>query len=59
MRGDPPAQAAANIVHVASTPEQVNGRYYDERRPAQPNPTALDTGIQQALLRISSELTSP
>jgi NAD(P)-dependent dehydrogenase (short-subunit alcohol dehydrogenase family) len=59
MRGDPPAQAAANIVHVASTSENVNGRYYDERRPAKPNPTALDTESQQALLRISSELTSP
>jgi NAD(P)-dependent dehydrogenase (short-subunit alcohol dehydrogenase family) len=59
MQGDPPAQAAANIVHVASTDEHVNGRYYDERRPAQPNPIALDTGIQQALLRISSERTSP
>lgn len=59
MRGDPPAQAAANIVHVAGTDEHVNGRYYDEQRPAQPNPTALDTGIQQALLRISIELTSP
>jgi NAD(P)-dependent dehydrogenase (short-subunit alcohol dehydrogenase family) len=59
MQGDPPAQAAANIVHVASTVEHINGRYYDEQRPAQPNPTALDTGIQQALLRISIELTSP
>jgi NAD(P)-dependent dehydrogenase (short-subunit alcohol dehydrogenase family) len=59
MRGDPPSQAADNIVHVASTTEQVNGRYYDERRPAQPNPTALDTATQQALLRISRELTSP
>jgi NAD(P)-dependent dehydrogenase (short-subunit alcohol dehydrogenase family) len=59
MRGDPPAQAAANVVQVASTSENVNGRYYDEGRPAKPNPTALDTEIQQALLRISSELTSP
>jgi NAD(P)-dependent dehydrogenase (short-subunit alcohol dehydrogenase family) len=59
MQCDPPAQAAANIVHVASTDEHVNGRYYDEQRPAQPNPTALDAGIQQALLRISLELTSP
>jgi NAD(P)-dependent dehydrogenase (short-subunit alcohol dehydrogenase family) len=57
MQGEPPAHAAANIVHVASTDEHVNGRYYDERRPAQPNPTALDTGTQQALLRISIELT--
>ena len=59
MQGDPPAQAATNIVHVASTAEHINGRYYDERQPAQPNPMALDTGTQQALLRISSELTSP
>ena len=59
MQGDPPAQAATNIVHVAGTAEHINGRYYDERQPAQPNPIALDTGIQQALLRISSELTSP
>ncbi len=59
MQGDPPGQAAANIVHVASTSDNVNGRYYDERRPAKPNPTALDTESQQALLRISSELTSP
>lgn len=59
MRGDLPAKAAANIVHVAGTDEHVNGRYYDERRPAQPNPTALNTGTQQELLRISSELTSP
>jgi hypothetical protein len=59
MQGDPPAQAAANIVHVASSDEHVNGRYYDEQRPAQPNPTALDTGIQRALVRISIELTSP
>jgi hypothetical protein len=57
MRGDPPAQAATNIVYVAGTGEHVNGHYYDERRPAQPNPTALDTGIQQELLRISSQLT--
>ena len=59
MQGDPPAQAATNIVHVASTAAHINGRYYDERQPAQPNPIALDPGIQQALLRISSELTSP
>jgi NAD(P)-dependent dehydrogenase (short-subunit alcohol dehydrogenase family) len=58
-RGDPPAHAAANIVHVASTDEHVNGRYYDEQRPAQPNPAALDPGTQQTLLRLSAELTSP
>jgi hypothetical protein len=58
MQGDLPAHGAANVVHLASTAEHVNGRYYDERRPAQPNPIALDTGIQQELVRISSELTS-
>ena len=58
MQGDPPPQAAANIVQLAGTDEHVNGRYYDERHPAQPNPTALDPGIQQELLRISRELTS-
>jgi hypothetical protein len=42
MQGDLPAHGAANVVHLASTAEHVNGRYYDERRPAQPNPLALD-----------------
>jgi hypothetical protein len=59
MRGDPAAYAAANIVPVATTDEQVNGRYYDEQRPAQQSLTALDSGTQQTLLRVSTELTSP
>ena len=59
MHGDSPAHAAANVVYVASTDEHVNGRYYDEQRPARPNPIALDAPTQQTLLRLSTELTSP
>jgi hypothetical protein len=39
MQGDPPAQAATNIVHVAGTDEHINGRYYDERQPAPGSPS--------------------
>jgi NAD(P)-dependent dehydrogenase (short-subunit alcohol dehydrogenase family) len=46
--GDPPEHAAANIQYVASLRDD-NGTYYDERRPASPNPEATDPATQDRL----------
>lgn len=54
MRGDSPEHAAANLVHVATIPEHVNGRYYDERRPKRPNPIALDPETQRRPLAVTT-----
>ncbi len=44
--GDRPEHAAGNILQVTSSSGD-NGTYYDERRPARPNPTALGAVSQQ------------
>lgn len=46
--GDPPEHGASNILQVASHTMD-NGTYYDEQRPASPNPTALDATTQNRL----------
>ncbi|BCB80838.1 SDR family NAD(P)-dependent oxidoreductase [Phytohabitans flavus] len=46
--GDRPEHAAANIAHVASLRDD-NGTYYDERRPAPPNPEATEPATQDRL----------
>jgi NAD(P)-dependent dehydrogenase (short-subunit alcohol dehydrogenase family) len=56
--GDPPDHAAENILYVAGSAENVNGLYFDEKRPVCPNPIALDARTQEALLARSSELVS-
>ena len=50
ITGDPPALGAANVVHVAGLSGSVNGVYFDERRPADPNPLADDPRTQAALV---------
>ncbi len=58
MRGEDPSHAAGNIVRLAGTPDRVNGLYYDEGRPAEPNPLARDPAVQRALVRASRALTA-
>jgi NAD(P)-dependent dehydrogenase (short-subunit alcohol dehydrogenase family) len=48
--GDPPERAAANIVHAVEARGDVNGTYFDESRPAAPNPEALDPDVQSRLM---------
>lgn len=48
VAGDPPEHAAANILHVLERNGD-NGTYYDERRPASPNPQASDPAGQDRL----------
>jgi NAD(P)-dependent dehydrogenase (short-subunit alcohol dehydrogenase family) len=57
MRGDDPSHAAGTIVRLAGSPDRVNGLYYDEERPAEPNPLARDPAVQRALVRASRALT--
>ena len=51
--GDRPEYAASNILQVVSRSGD-NGTYYDERRPAQPNPAALDAVTQDRLHHLTS-----
>ena len=46
--GEPPERAADNIVDVAARTGD-SGAYYDETRPADPNPLARDRRLQQRL----------
>jgi hypothetical protein len=50
--GDRPEHAASNILQVVSRSGD-NGTYYDERRPAQPNPAALDAATQDRLHQLT------
>ncbi|MEV4349906.1 SDR family NAD(P)-dependent oxidoreductase [Actinoplanes sp. NPDC049596] len=49
IAGDEPSHAAENVRYVASR-RRDNGTYYDERRPAAPNPEALDHDAQARLI---------
>jgi NAD(P)-dependent dehydrogenase (short-subunit alcohol dehydrogenase family) len=51
--GDPPAVAADRLVAVASHTGD-NGSYYDEAKPATPNPLALDTDVQSRLHELTA-----
>ncbi len=46
--GEPPERAAGNIVDVVARTGD-SGAYYDETRPADPNPLARDRRLQQRL----------
>jgi NAD(P)-dependent dehydrogenase (short-subunit alcohol dehydrogenase family) len=48
LGGDPPEDAADRVVAVACRSGD-NGTYYDEAKPAEPNPLALDHGAQSRL----------
>ncbi len=48
ITGDTPEHAAGNLRHVAWLRDD-NGTYYDERRPAAPNPQATDPVVQDRL----------
>jgi hypothetical protein len=47
--GDPPEHAARNLVEVAARSGDA-GTYYDEARPAEPNPVARDRTTQARLV---------
>jgi NAD(P)-dependent dehydrogenase (short-subunit alcohol dehydrogenase family) len=55
IAGDRPEYAAANVVDVIEHRDD-NGTYYDERRPAAPNPQAIDPAAQQALIEVTARL---
>ncbi|MEV4534434.1 SDR family NAD(P)-dependent oxidoreductase [Asanoa sp. NPDC049518] len=59
IEGQPPERGAANVVHVATRPGSINGRYFDERTPSRPNPEAEDPAVQDVLLDRTAELLSP
>jgi NAD(P)-dependent dehydrogenase (short-subunit alcohol dehydrogenase family) len=52
--GDTPEHAAGNVVHAIAS--DVTAGYFDESELADPNPIALDTGIQERLARATEEL---
>jgi len=49
---------AHSIVSLVQRPVGVNGRYFDEDRPAEPNPEALDTDNQDRLLAATKRMLS-
>jgi NAD(P)-dependent dehydrogenase (short-subunit alcohol dehydrogenase family) len=51
--GDEPERAARTIAEVAAGAGD-NGTYYDETRPAEPNPVARDPLVQQALHELTA-----
>ena len=53
--GDPPEHAADVIRHVLNL-QGDNGTYYDERRPASPNPQASDPAVQDRLHEITERI---
>ncbi|MEV1333910.1 SDR family NAD(P)-dependent oxidoreductase [Micromonospora costi] len=53
--GERPEQAAATIRYVAARRDD-NGTYYDERRPAPPNPQASDPATQDRLHDLTARL---
>jgi NAD(P)-dependent dehydrogenase (short-subunit alcohol dehydrogenase family) len=53
--GDSPEHAAANVIAVARRSADT-GTYYDEQRPAEPNPVATRPDVQDRLHRLTSEL---
>lgn len=55
--GDAPERAAANIVHAVEAWGAVNGAYFDESRPASPNPEALVPEVQSRLMAKVARLT--
>jgi NAD(P)-dependent dehydrogenase (short-subunit alcohol dehydrogenase family) len=58
ITGDAPEHAAGNLSHVAWLHDD-NGVYYDERRPAPPNPEATAPAIQESLHEVTVDLLRP
>lgn len=58
LGGDSPEHAAANLLAVARHDDD-NGTYYDERRPATPNPIALDSVAQELLDEFTQRMLAP
>lgn len=56
--GDPPEQAADTLLEVIGRSGD-NGTYYDERRPAQPNPLAERPEVQQRLYELTTAALIP
>lgn len=48
--GDPVERGAQNILSLAQRPPGVNGLYFDEDAPAEPNPEALEPANQNRLM---------
>lgn len=44
-----PDTAASHLVHLAVTPEHVNGRYFDKRQPQEPSPLVADNELAAAV----------
>ncbi|GIF46091.1 short-subunit dehydrogenase [Asanoa ferruginea] len=59
IQGAAPERGADNILHVARLPGSINGRYFDEREPTRPNPTAEAPAIQRELLDRTADLLAP
>ncbi|WP_162605526.1 SDR family NAD(P)-dependent oxidoreductase [Jiangella ureilytica] len=56
--GDSPEHAAANLLDVVRR-DHDNGTYYDERRPATPNPVALDPVTEELLEELTQQALAP
>ncbi|GIF62317.1 daunorubicin C-13 ketoreductase [Asanoa ishikariensis] len=59
IEGQPPERGADNLLHVATLPSEINGRYFEERTPSRPNPEAEDPAVQDGLLDRTAELLAP
>ncbi len=55
-----PEQGAATTLHVATAPhlQRVTGRYFVDRREAEPSPLARDAGLAESLWSLSEELAA-
>lgn len=58
--GASPASGASTPVYLAASPdvEDLTGRYFVNRHPAQPAPAALDHDLRERLWAVSEDLTS-
>jgi NAD(P)-dependent dehydrogenase (short-subunit alcohol dehydrogenase family) len=54
--GAPAETGARNIVDLIQRPDSVNGQYFDENRPADPNPEALVIDNQERLLAATTRM---
>ena len=56
--GDSIDRGAQNIIRLAQLAPGVNGLYFDEDSPAQPNPEALDVENQDRLAEVTAQRLS-
>ena len=53
--GNTTEHGARNIMHLVGLPSGVNGKYFDERQAAAPNPEALDHSSQERLVAATTD----